>query len=130
MSAKLEKLLALLDDDQWHDFSHIMANLKIHEDELRKIITFLTKAGLVESDPTMKQVKLDQTWRIFLVKQGEKDLEAQEAMERPTIGTIIIPPQKTLIIQCTRITNLTDNSLELGIRMDKRIREIAIDKVK
>ena len=81
MSTRLEKLLALLSDDQWHDFSRIVANSKMHEDELHKIITFLSKAGLIESDPTMKKVKLDQTWRIFLVEQEKKDSEVQEAQK-------------------------------------------------
>jgi len=43
---------------------------------------------------------------------------------------IIIPPQQTLVIQCTRITNLTDTRLGLEIRIDKNICEIAISKIK
>lgn len=130
LSTKLEKLLTLLSDDQWHDSGYIMTILGIHEDELRKTITFLTEAGLVERDSATNQVKLDSTWKSFLANQKEIDLRAHQSTDKPTIGTIIVPPQRTLVIQCTRITNLTESSLELGIRLDNRIREITIENVK
>lgn len=130
MSTKLEKLLTLLSDDQWHDLGCIMTTLGIHEDEMRKTITFLAEAGLVERDSATNQVKLDSAWKSFLANQKEMDLRAHQSTDKPTIGTIIVPPQRTLVIQCTRITNLTESSLELGIRLDNRIREITIENVK
>jgi hypothetical protein len=130
LSTKLEKLLTVLSDDQWHDPSYIMTMLGIHEDELRKTITFLADAGLVERDSATNHVKLDSAWKSFLANQKEMDSRAHQSTDKPTIGTIIVPPQRTLVIQCTRITNLTESSLELGIRLDNRIREITIDKVK
>jgi hypothetical protein len=59
-------------------------------------------------------------------------INQKETQEQPTatVGTIIIPPQKTLMIQSTRITNLTDTSLELNVSINKKIREIAINKIK
>lgn len=50
-------------------------------------------------------------------------------METTAVGTIIIPPQKTIIIQNTQIANLTDVPLELEVRVDKKISEIAINKI-
>ena len=45
------------------------------------------------------------------------------------LGTIIIPKEHTIIVQNTRISNLTEEELELEIKMDKKIKEIAIKKL-
>ena len=80
---------------------------------------------LIQHNPATDQIKLYQNWKTLLINQ-------REAQAQPTtaVGTMIIPSQKTLMIQSTRITNLTDISLELGIRINKKIREIAINKIK
>jgi len=90
------------------------------------VITLLTEKDLIQHNPATNQIKLSQNWKTLLINQKE----AQEQPATAAVGTIIIPPQKTLMIQSTRITNLTDTSLELEIRINKKIREIAISKIK
>ena len=127
MPTKLEKLLALLCDNQWHNMKTIAENLEIPEEKFRQMIAFLAEADIIKQNQT-NQIKLSQNWKTLLISQKETNSETKQGTT--AIGTIIIPPQKTLIIQCTRITNLTDTNLELEIRMNKRIREIAINKIK
>ena len=83
---------------------------------------------MTQHNSATNQIKLDQNWKTLIINQKETNSETQQ--ETSAVGTIIIPPQKTLIIQCTRITNLTDNSLELEIRINKKLNEIAINKIK
>lgn len=99
--------------------------LKIPQKRFRQVIALLTEKNLVQHNRATNQIKLSQNWKTLLINQ-------KETQEQPTatVGTIIIPPQKTLMIQSTRITNLTDTSLELEISVNKKIREIAINKIK
>jgi hypothetical protein len=128
LSAKLEKLLNLLSDNVWHNIDEMAKTLEIPQDKLQQIIKFLTETDMIQHNPATNQIKLDQNWKTLIINQKETNPETQQ--ETSAVGTIIIPPQKTLIIQCTRITNLTDNSLELEIRINKKLNEIAINTIK
>jgi hypothetical protein len=128
VSAKLEKLLNLLSDNVWHNIDEMAKTLEIPQDKLQQIIKFLTETDMIQHNSATNQIKLDQNWKTLIINQKETNPETQQ--ETSAVGTIIIPPQKTLIIQCTRITNLTDNSLELEIRINKKLNEIAINKIK
>lgn len=124
MSTKLERLLNLLSDNVWHNTDQIASALEIPQDKLQQIVTFLAQSDLVEHNTATNQIKINQNWKTLLTDQ--KELHS----ENTALGTIIVPPNQTLVIQCTRITNSTDASLELEIRMDNRIREIVINKIK
>jgi hypothetical protein len=130
LSAKLEKLLNLLSDNVWHNTDEIAKTLEIQQDKIQQIIKLLTETDLIQHNPATNQIKLDQNWKTLIINQKETNPETQTQPDQTAVGTIIIPPQKTLIIQCTRITNLTDNSLELEIRINKKLNEIAINKIK
>lgn len=126
MPTKLQNLLSLLSDNVWHNIDETAETLKIPYKRFRKVITLLTEKDLIQHNPATNQIKLSQNWKTLLINPKE----AQEQPATAAVGTIIIPPQKTLMIQSTRITNLTDTSLELEIRINKKIREIAISKIK
>jgi predicted transcriptional regulator len=130
LSTKLEKLLALLSDNVWHNIDEMAKTLEIPQDKLQQTIKFLTETDIIQHNQATNQIKLDQNWKTLIINQKQTNPETQTQPEQTAVGTIIIPPQKTLIIQCTRITNLTDNSLELEIRINKKINEIAINKIK
>ncbi|MGQ9531061.1 MAG: hypothetical protein ACUVQX_02955 [Candidatus Bathycorpusculaceae bacterium] len=130
MSTKLEKLLSLLSDNVWHNMEEITKTLEIPEEKLQQIIKFLTEADMIQYNSATNQIKLNQNWKTLIINQKEQKSQNQQQPETTAIGTIIIPPQKTLLIQCTRISNLTDNSLELEVRIDKKLSEIAINKIK
>lgn len=108
----------------WHNTDQIASALEIPQDKLQQIVTFLAQSDLVEHNTATNQIKINQNWKTLLTDQ--KELHS----ENTALGTIIVPPNQTLVIQCTRITNSTDASLELEIRMDNRIREIVINKIK
>jgi hypothetical protein len=130
LSAKLEQLLTLLSDNVWHNTDEMAKTLEIPQNKLQQVIKFLTETDIIQHNPATNQIKLGQNWKTLIINQKEPNTETQTPPETTAVGTIIIPPQKTLIIQCTRITNLTDNSLELEIRINKKINEIAINKIK
>lgn len=127
MSIRLERLLSLLSDNVWHNVDEVTEIMDIPQDRLQQLIRFLADADLIQYNYATNQVRINQDWKTLYANQKA---QVQGNSEEMAVGTIIIPPQKTLIIQCTRITNLTDASLELEVRIDKKLREIAISRVR
>jgi hypothetical protein len=130
LSTKLEKLLSLLNDNVWHNTDQIAKALEIPQDKLQQVLKFLAETEIIQQNTATDQIKINQNWKTLMISQKEANPETQAQPETTAVGTIIIPPQQTLLIQCTRITNLTDNSLELEIRINKKLNEIAINKIK
>lgn len=129
MSTKLEKLLTFMGDNAWHTTEEVADALQISQEKAQKITKFLAEADLMTYNSETKQIKLKQNWKTLIISQNETVPPAQLQLETTAVGTIIIPPQKTIIIQNTHIANLTDVALELQIRVDKKISEIAINKI-
>jgi predicted transcriptional regulator len=122
-------MLNLLGDNVWHNIDEIAKTLEIPQDKLQQVITSLAETDLIQHNSATNQIKLNQNWRTLTTNPKETNPGTQTQPRSAAVGTIIMPPRQTLIIQCTRITNLTENSLELEFRIDQRIREIAINKV-
>ncbi|NWG10420.1 hypothetical protein HXY33_01520 [Candidatus Bathyarchaeota archaeon] len=129
MSTKLEKLLTHLNDSVWHNVDEIVNALEIPQNKFQQVIKLLTETDMVYYNSATNQIKLNQDWKMPFINNKETSPETSIQHENAAVGTIIIPPQKTLIIQCTRITNLTDINLELDVRIDKKLSEIAINKL-
>jgi len=131
MAAKLEKLLTLLGDEKWHTQEEVVNALQIPKEKVQAITRFLAEADLIIRNEETNQIKLNQNLKTLIINQKErsKEAEAQTPLENTAVGTIIVPPQKTITIQNTHITNLTDKSLELEIRVDRELKEIAIGKI-
>lgn len=124
--AKIDELLKILKDGQWHGSSQIIGSLNISQAQLQQLIENLEEHDLIKRDKEKDQIKLNQAWKTLLI---EENFEEGSEQEKAAVGTIIVPPLKSILIQCTNITNLTDTSLELAIRIDSKLREIAINRL-
>jgi isoleucyl-tRNA synthetase len=129
LSTKLEKLLTFISDNAWHTTEEVANALQISQEKAQKITKFLAEADLITYNSETDQIKLKQNWKTLIINQKEKAPSEEVQLETTAVGTIIIPPQKIIIIQNTHIANLTDVPLELEIRVDKKISEIAINKI-
>ena len=94
-------------------------------EKLEELLKTLSEYQLIRYDREVKAAKLNLSWKKLEVE--EKTKERKE--EKMALGTIIIPKEHTIIVQNTRISNLTEEELELEIKMDKKIKEIAIKKL-
>jgi len=67
----------------------------------------------------------DKTHRI---KFGRQLLPPKEDPTEPrtAVATVIIPPESSIDIQSTRISNLSNVAIEVNLRIDSKIREVAI----
>jgi len=130
LSAKMEKLFSLLSDNEWHEIDHVTSALQVSESKLNQVIGSLAEAGILQHDSRTNQVRLGQTWEAFFAKSMNPDCEKPADDGPYAVGSMIVPPQQSLVIQCTRITNMTDMSLELELRIDRRLREMVINRVR
>lgn len=121
---KLNNFLTLLKDEAWHDITQLSQTLTIPTDKLTQLSKILNKCNIIEYNEITNQVKLNPNWKFLLF------LENNAIENKTSIGTIILPPQKSVKIQCTTITNLTTTELEIEIRFEKNLKEIAIQKIK
>lgn len=122
---KMEKLIELLKDGKWHSLEEIAEKTEASPEKLEELLKTLSEYQLIRYDRELKAAKLNLSWKKLEVE--EKTKERKE--EKMALGTIIIPKEHTIIVQNTRISNLTEEELELEIKMDKKIKEIAIKKL-
>ena len=122
---KMEKLIELLKDGKWHSLEEIAEKTEASLEKLEELLKTLSEYQLIRYDRELKAAKLNLSWKKLEVE--EKTKERKE--EKMALGTIIIPKEHTIIVQNTRISNLTEEELELEIKMDKKIKEIAIKKL-
>ena len=122
---KMERLIELLKDGKWHSLEEIAEKTEASLEKLEELLKTLSEYQLIRYDRELKAAKLNLSWKKLEVE--EKTKERKE--EKMALGTIIIPKEHTIIVQNTRISNLTEEELELEIKMDKKIKEIAIKKL-
>ena len=121
----MERLIELLKDGKWHSLEEIAEKTEASPEKLEELLKTLSEYQLIRYDRELKAAKLNLSWKKLEVE--EKTKERKE--EKMALGTIIIPKEHTIIVQNTRISNLTEEELELEIKMDKKIKEIAIKKL-
>jgi hypothetical protein len=130
LPTKLEKLLEVLGDGAWHPLEEVAKALKMPKERFQQVVNFLADADIIQRNSVTSKVKLNQNWKTLMIGQGNESLEnSEKSIKGKVLGTIIVPPQKSVVIQYTQITNLTDKSLELEICVDKKIEEITISVV-
>ena len=120
----MERLIELLKDGKWHSLEEIAEKTEATPEKLEELLETLSEYQLIRYDKELKAAKLNLTWKKLEVEEKFK-----EEKEKMALGTIIIPREHTIIVQNTRISNLTKEELELEIKMDKKIKEIAIKKL-
>jgi hypothetical protein len=60
----------------------------------------------------------------------EEQIFPEEVEEKPAVGTIIVPPKGSITIQNIVIRNLTDIDLEFWLRLNEKLRELAVGKIR
>ena len=121
--SKLSLFFSLIKDGSWHSTEELSKAMNVPMDHLTKILKLLTEHHVIEYKQDTKRIKLNPKYKILFDENQENE------EEKKATGTLIIPPNSSINIQCTKITNLTDNPVELDIKTDKKVREITINKI-
>jgi hypothetical protein len=122
---KLDYFLDLVKDGAWHNLTDLSHTLGLSMHNLTQLSTLLAGSNIAEYDPQANRVRLQREW-ITLIQNTETD----EEPTTPALGTIVLPPKKTINLQNIQITNLTETELELGVRVNKELEELAIGLMK
>lgn len=123
---KIDDLIQLLQDGKWHGLDQITKALETPLNQLREVVQSLEKHDLIQRNNEKNEIKLNHAWKTLLIEDDSKENVSQEKV---AVGTLIVPPYKSILIQYTNITNLTDASLEVAVRIDNRLCEIAINRI-
>lgn len=121
--SKLSLFFELIKDNSWHSINELSKTLNVQPNRLSEMSKLLSEHNLIEYRQDTEEVKINPKWK-FICEEYDEHVEQNQS-----IGTIIISPEKSVNLQGTTITNLTDAALELNVRVDKEIKEITINRI-
>lgn len=120
---KLDAFLDSIKNGIWHSLTQLSRKLSLPLNQLTEISKSLDEKGLIEYEERAQWVKINPEWELLLSGEEEK------VDHKPTIGTVIIPPQQSVKIQDVHITNVTSLDVELWIKVCNKLMELAISKI-
>lgn len=115
----IEKFFASLKDGAWHSIDELSDDLGLPTSRLVEFAKFLSKRGFVKSADENRRIRLEPIWKLLL-----PEVELHE--KKTTVATFIIPPENSIDVQSTHISNLSNIELEVNIRINDKIKELAI----
>ena len=116
----LENFFTILKNGSWHNMDELSNKLDMPEDKLIELSRFLSEHGLVKYDEKENRIRLEPRWKLLLPEE-EKPTEPKTAL-----APLIIPPDACVEVQSTQIRNLSGIELEVTLRVDSKIKELAI----
>lgn len=114
------EILSAMEEGEKYKVKKLARRLQIPPKNLERILEDLSQHNLVEYDQKCGEVKLA-SWLAQINREME-DL-------KPAVGTIILPKNQKITLQDIAIGNYTELDLELNVRLDSKIKEIAISKI-
>jgi hypothetical protein len=110
-------ILSTIEEQDVYDVKYLAKRLQVPLEQLKEILINMRRHSLIEYDPRTGKVTLP-TWLINIERKMEK--------MKPATGEMIIPKYQEIKIQDIIIGNFTKNDLELKLRLNAKLKEIAI----
>jgi hypothetical protein len=120
MALSLENFFTVVKDGSWHNMEELSNKLNLPQDKLTELSRFLSEQGLAKYDEQENKIRLEPKWRLLL-PEDERPTEPKTAL-----AILIIPPDACVDVQSMQIRNLSGVELEISLRIDGKIRELAI----
>jgi hypothetical protein len=114
----------LIKDNSWHSVDELSKTLNVPPKRLSEMSKLLSEHNLIQYREDTGEVKINPKWRFICEEYNGPEEEKQ------AVGTIMVPPEKSVRLQCITVTNLTDTALELDVRINRELKEITINKIK
>jgi hypothetical protein len=116
----IEKFFSVLKDGTWHSISELGDQLGIQTSKLIELSKLLSEHGLIEYEDKTNRIKIEPIWKLLLPE------EDNPPEPKTTVATFILPPETSIDVQSTHITNLSNIELEIDLRINSTIKEMAI----
>jgi hypothetical protein len=117
----IEEFFVILKDGAWHDVAELADQTEIQTDKLIEFSQFLSAQGIINYEDKTHRIKIEPEWKRLL------PIESELAEPKTTVATLIIPPETSIDVQSTRISNLSNIELEVTLRISDKIQEVAIN---
>jgi hypothetical protein len=121
INLSLDTLFTAINNRNWHSIKELSTQLAIPTYKLEELARFLSNNGLVKYREKNGTIKIQPKWSFLL--PTEEILKTP----KPIMAHFVIPPHVSIDIQSTHITNLGKVELEVTLRIDNKIREVAIE---
>lgn len=116
-----EKIFTLLKDEAWHTVPELSEQTEMEANKIVEYSQYLAGKGIVKYEDQKQRVKIEPGWSNLI-------LDETELLEpRSTVATLVIPGKTSVSVQSVSISNLTNTELEITLRINNRIREVAIN---
>jgi len=122
---KLVQLLNLIEDGAWHNLKELSEHSNIPKQKLESLSKLLSETNIIEYETKKNQLRIKKEWQQIL-----KNTDEEQNCEKAAVGTIMLPPKKSINIQGIQVTNLTEKELEISMRVNKKLEEIAVGLIK
>jgi hypothetical protein len=111
---------ASIKDGEWHSIDVLSDSIGLQTSKLIKLSQFFSDHNLLKYDDEKQRIRIKPMWKLFLPEQGKP------AEPKTTLATFIIPPETSIDVQSTHISNLSNVELEVCLRFDDKIKEVTI----
>jgi len=116
------KILETISNGDWHSLEDVAGKLKTSIKDVADEVITLSQFGILVYDEIACKVKLS-PWILNLSERGGSEAR------KSAVGSIVLPPKGCVTIQNIAVSNFLDEAVELGVILDKKVKEISISKV-
>lgn len=100
--------------------AELSEQLGLSAEKLTKLSRFLFANGLVQYDDKTRRIRVKLVWKLLLPTEEELN------EPKTKVATFILPPQTNIDVQSTHISNISNVEIEVSLRIDNKIKEVAI----
>ena len=115
----IDKFFAAIKNAEWHSIDELSDQLGTSTSKLEELSKFLSERGLIKYEEKNRRIKIQPLWRLLIPEEQPND-------PKTTVETFTIPPQASINVQSTHISNISNVELAVSVRIDKKIRDVTI----
>ena len=121
---KIDRFLNLIQDGTWHSLKTLSRSFKTPKKRLENLSQLLVEPNILEYNPKRSQVRISKRWQRLL-----ENTDTERRSEKAAVGTVVLLPERTVIVQGVLMTNLLKKKIEISMKLNARVKEIAIGDV-
>ena len=116
----IDTFFAAIKNGHWHNIDELSNQLDIPTVKLKELSRFLSNRSIIKYEEENHRIMIQPIWTLLPTEEEPKT-------PKNILANFIIPPHECIDIQSTHISNISNVEIELTLRLDNKIKEIAID---
>ena len=115
----IEQFFTVIKNGAWQSIDDLSDQLGLPSSKLTELSKLLSEHGIIKYEEKTRRIKIQPLWKLLLP-------EEEPTEPKTIVATFIIPPQTSIDVQSTHISNIGNIELEVSLRINDKIKEIAI----